>query len=138
MALKENVTTKLVERGYTKREISSMLDRPHADILWARRETKTLVKDLVWEAAHVIDLMRDGGRVGTPAYEGLAYFWGYKYRFWMRGDGYTGKSIERARREVHAKLLDENLELAGETPRHDEIVDEVFGVDEYKAERVAA
>ena len=139
MTLKETVTTKLVESGYTKREAKSMVDRPYRhDELWARRETKKLVTDLVWEAAYMIEFMRDGGRVGTTAYEGLAYFWAYKYRFWMRGDahgnGYKGKSIERARREIHGTMLAEHLPLDGETSRHDEIVNGVFGMAEYKAE----
>ena len=119
----------LQERGYTARE---------AECVWRGRwnrmsfkpVTKREILDDVKSAASSIDLMRDMGRVGTSAYEGLAYFWAYKYRFWMRGDahgnGYNGLSIEKARRLIHAKFLEENLALDGETARHDEIINGVF------------
>jgi len=52
----------------------------------------------------------------------------------MRGDahgnGYRGIPIRRARKLIHQKFLDENLVLHGETQRHDEIINSVFGLDE--------
>jgi hypothetical protein len=68
-------------------------------------------------------------------YNGLDYFWAYKYRFWMRGDahgnGYKGTPIRTARKVIHAWFKLEHLPLSGETKRHDEIINAVFGMNDY-------
>ena len=129
------VSAVLCGKGYTAREANYGVNFFKTNSVAI---TKSSVIDFADHAEIMIDLLRDGGRVGTTAYEGLAYFWAYKYRFWMRGDahcnGYKGKSIKRARRKVHATMLAEHLPLDGETSRHDEIVNGVFGMSEYKQE----
>ena len=129
------VNAVLCGKGYTAREANygvGFFETTSVGI------TKSNVINFAKHAGRMIDILRDEGRVGTTAYEGLAYFWAYKYRFWMRGDahgnGYKGKSIERARREVHDTMLTEHLPLYGETSRHDEIVNNVFGMSEYQQE----
>ena len=128
-------TATLLGWGYTDREAKYGINFFMAG---SAPLTKSRVREFAKGAKMMIDLMRDKGRVGTTAYEGQAYFWAYKYRFWMRGDGhnngYTGKSVGRARREVHATMIAEQLPLDGETSRHDEIVNGVFGMAEYKQE----
>ena len=67
------------------------------------------------------------------------YFWNYKYRYWMRGDahgnGYKGLPIEHARKIILRLFLAEGLDLAGDTEQHDEIINLVFGMNEYQQER---
>lgn len=94
------------------------------------KHTSRRIRETAEYLVNVIDLQRDEGRVSTTHYEGSAYFWAYKYRFWMRGDahgnGYRGISIERARRLIHAEFLEQNLPVDGETPRHDQVVNDIF------------
>ena len=59
-------------------------------------------------------------------------------QMWIResatGNGYEGIGIQEARRKIHDKFLDRNLDLNGETSSHDQIINEVFGMDEYEQE----
>jgi hypothetical protein len=129
----------LKERGYTPEEIEYGIsfwrkDRGRKD----RDFNSTEVFQIAKFTEEYIKLRRDECYIGTELYRGMAYFWSYKYRRWMRGDahgnGYKGISIRRARKLIHKKFLDENLVLYGETQRHDEIINSVFGMDEYKQE----
>jgi len=117
----------LEERNCTTREAECVIQNFNLEDL---PFTKANVREVVKHAMFDIELMRDKGRLKTPSYEGHAYFWSYKYRFWMRGDAhgnnYKGISIEKARRLIHQKFIENNLELSGETELHDKIINEVF------------
>lgn len=121
----------LLERGYSTDEARIGLQFWRTGQPCTRQEIRWLAK----ASEEFIELHRDKLRVGTDLYKGTAYFWGYKYRFWMRGDahgnGYKGVPIKKARQIIHGRFLDEGLELSGETERHDQIINEVFGMDEY-------
>jgi hypothetical protein len=123
----------LLEKGYTKEEARLGVGLYGEGLPCDRGTINQLVKGSVTSIEH----FRDDIRIGTDHYQGRAYFWAYKYRFWMRGDahgnGYKGIPIERAR-IIHQRFLDEDLDLNGETQRHDEIVDNVFGMNEYTQE----
>lgn len=125
-SLKNAVTVVLEQRGCTTREAQYALKT----LITGLPVTKANVRECADDAMHMVELIRDRGRLGTIAYEGNAYFWAYKYRFWMRGDahgnGYKGISIEKARRLIHQKFIENNLELGGEDERHDEIINQVF------------
>lgn len=129
---KREAKAQLKSKGYTAREIDFAFSNTN-NIYEA--PTKKNIRIHSCYAAHIIDAIRDRGRVGTTAYQGIAFFWAYKYRFWMRGDahgnGYKGIGIQEARRKIHGKFLDRDLDLDGETSSHDQIVNEVFGMDEY-------
>ena len=116
----------LEQAHFTPREVAHALSQLNDGL----PRTKKSVRTLVSCSSTTISLMRDRGRIGTGAYAGLASFWAYKYRFWMRGDahanGYRGISIERARRKIHDTFVAENLPLNGETARHDKIINDVF------------
>lgn len=131
------VSAVLIERGYTQRECDYGLGNFKSGEI-----SKLLVRDYANHAQYNIDLLRDNGRVGTIAYEGLAYFWAYKYRFWMRGDahgnGYDKLPIEQARRIIHKRMMDAGIELNGESAAHDEIVNDVFDMNEYSQEKKVA
>ena len=90
---------------------------------------------LSWRPEGYYDVELDELNIGTPRYRGAAYFWAYKYRFWMRGDahgnGYMGIPIREARRRIHRRFMREGLPLAGKTARHDEIINKVFGMTDY-------
>ena len=124
--LKNAVMVALEEAGSTRREAdyAMLFFRDGLEV------TKNSVRELVKQGLYFIELLRDKGRIGTIAYEGNAYFWSHKYRFWMRGEAhesdYKGISIGAARRLIHKKFMDNNLELSGETELHDKIIDEVF------------
>ena len=120
----------LKERGYTPEEIKYGIS------FWRKDRdfnTTEVFKFAKWTEEY-IKLKRDECYIGTDLYHGDAYFWHRRYRWWMRGDGhgngYRGISIRRARKLIHQKFLDENLVLHGETQRHDEIINSVFGLDE--------
>jgi hypothetical protein len=119
----------LKERGYTPEEIKYGL------AFWKKDLNNRQVFKIARYTEDFIKLKRDECYIGTDLYRGIGYFWGYKYRWWMRGDahgnGYRGISIRRARKLIHQKFLDENLALHGETQRHDEIINSVFGMDDY-------
>jgi hypothetical protein len=124
----------LLEQGYKLREIQNELGVLNNS--WVKEKvTRANLRSLVRCSASLIDWRRDIGHLGTASYAGLADFWAYKYRFWMRGDahgnGYTGHSIEKARRMIHDQLVDEGLSLDGETERHDEIINAVFEMNSY-------
>ena len=132
---KREAKAQLKSKGYTAREIDFAFSKTN-NIHEA--PTKKNIKTWMNHAALIIDAIRDRGRVGTTAYQGIAYFWARKYRFWMRGDahgnGYEGIGIQEARRKIHDKFLDRDLDLDGETSSHDEIINEVFGMSEYSQE----
>ena len=138
---KREAKAQLKSKGYTAREIDFAFSNSKTGarpIRSMRAATKKNIRAWMNHAALIIDAIRDRGRVGTTAYQGIAYFWAYKYRFWMRGDahgnGYEGIGIQEARRKIHDKFLDRNLDLNGETSSHDEIINEVFGMSEYSQE----
>lgn len=58
--------------------------------------------------------------VGTPHYMGIAYYWNYAYRHYLRDA--TGKQ----RKLVHDKLLAHNLDLNGETQMHTQIIQSIL------------
>ena len=123
----------LLERGYTKEEARVGLGYFQQGLRCDRATIKRLTK----RAEDFIEICRDDMRVGTDLYRGTGCFWAYKYRFWMRGDahgnGYKGIPVKQARQKIHKRFLDEGLSLWGETQRHDEIIDEVFGTSGYGA-----
>ena len=59
----------------------------------------------------------DQENVGTAAYLGISYFWAFKYRHSLRPCSYYGRRI------VHKRLLDAGLDVRGESPEHDEIIE---------------
>jgi hypothetical protein len=128
----------LKERKYSPQEIQYAIKRHgiRKDLLFLPmpQATKEAKQMATW-CEFLIKLKRDECYLGTELYQGKAYFWNHKYRHWMRGDahgnGYRGISIENARRKIHKQFLDEGLDLAGETARHDEIINEVFGDSNY-------
>jgi hypothetical protein len=64
---------------------------------------------------------RDKAAIGTPEYEGMAYFWGYEYRHHLRG------ATQAQRIAVHAALLAADMPLDGESERHLEIIESITG-----------
>lgn len=61
----------------------------------------------------------DQDLIGTQHYMGLAYFWNYAYRHYLRD------ASDKQRKLVHDKILAENLELNGETDRHLHIIQSI-------------
>jgi len=59
----------------------------------------------------------DKTMIGTPKYIGVAYFWSYSYRYYLR-DASPSK-----RREIHQKLLDAELDVSQESKKHDSIIE---------------
>ena len=109
----------LIARGYTSREIDFAF-RPYKATL-LDKHTKSATDFLVREH-QAIDRLRDRGRVGTTAYEGIAYFWSHKYRYQLRDGEATG--LREKRRKIHARFLAARLPVDGCTPEHDKIIEE--------------
>ena len=120
--LKIVVDVLLKERGYTREEIKYGLSKLSDNI----EITKTKILNCAELSEDLIKAYRDYGYIGTPLYKGIAYFWAYKYRHYMRDATYSKRKL------IHNKFLAEGLELTGETERHDEIINKVFGMNEYK------
>ena len=124
----------LFERGYSKEEARLGLSHFRQGLPCDRKTIRRVAK----QGEVFIEIYRDDLRIGTDLYQGESYFWAYKYRFWMRGDahgnGYKGIPIKKARKIIHRRFLDEGLGLHEETQRHDEIINEVFGMSDYKQE----
>ncbi|WP_415912523.1 hypothetical protein [Neptuniibacter sp. QD37_11] len=69
-----------------------------------------------------LDYVRiDKARVGTPDYEGHAYFWDPEFKHTLRDVS------EEQRKAVHDRWLAEGLALDGRTQRHADILGEMFG-----------
>ena len=66
---------------------------------------------------------------GTVKYSGQGWFWNYKYHNVLRINEDCGYILTAARREIHASFLNANLELAGDSPAHDAIVNKAIGSD---------
>jgi hypothetical protein len=64
----------------------------------------------------IAETKADEARVGTPEYQGLAYFWAYDYRHYLRDCG------NARRREVHTQLLAAGLPLDGVSDAHAKII----------------
>jgi len=120
--LKIVVDLLLKERGYTREEIKYGLSKLSDNI----EITKTKILNCAELSEYFIKSKRDEGYTGTPLYKGIAYYWAYKYRHYMRDATYSKRKL------IHNKFLAEGLELTGETERHDEIINKVFGMNEYK------
>ena len=124
----------VTERGYTVGEARYGLELMRDGLPF----TRTKIRDAASFAEDYFALRRDQQRVGSELYQGNAYFWWYKYRFWMRGDahgnGYKGIPLKRARVVIHRRFIEEGLDLSGETQRHDAIINEVFGMNDYQGE----
>ena len=123
----------LIEQGFTKNEAVLAVSHYRDGLGVSRQHIRWLVSAA---KRHIYDI-RDDMSIGTDLYQGIAYFWAHKYRFCMRGDAQPLQSktpIEKARRIIHRRFLDEDLALHGETQRHDEIINEVFGINDYKQE----
>jgi hypothetical protein len=122
----------LKERKYSPQEIQYAIKRHgiRKDLLFLPmpQATKEAKQMATW-CEFLIKLKRDECYLGTELYQGHAYFWAYKYRGHLRGG--NGYSVLNARRKVHKQFLDEGLDLAGETARHDEIINSVFKVHGY-------
>ena len=54
----------------------------------------------------------DKGFIGTPHYMGVAFFWNYDYRHFLRD-----ASVAR-RRDAHSRLLDAGLSVCGSSDAH--------------------
>ena len=116
----------LKERGYTREEIKYGVSFWKNNIEF----TGTKIRNCAERSEDFIKHKRDEGYKGTPLYQGIAYFWAYKYRHYMRDATYSKRKL------IHNKFLAEGLELTGETERHDEIINKVFNMNEYKQEEV--
>ena len=70
--------------------------------------------------------LKDKQNVGTPFYEGHAYFWNMKYKWDLRD------TTPNIRRQIHKIFLDEGLDLSGYTKRHDEVVNRFIRRKEHR------
>ena len=61
----------------------------------------------------------DQSTIGTPSYQGIAYFWAHEYRYYLRD------ATNEQRRQVHAALLAENLQINGKSSRHLDIIESI-------------
>jgi hypothetical protein len=62
----------------------------------------------------------DQGFIGTPHYMGLAYYWNYAYRHYLRD------ASAWQRKKVHNKFLAHNLQPDGQTDSHLQIIHSVI------------
>lgn len=58
----------------------------------------------------------DKSFINTPDYLGLAYFWNYEYRHYLRDVN------EQTRRKVHQSFIKNNLKINGESSDHLKII----------------
>lgn len=60
--------------------------------------------------------------IGTQHYQGLSYFWAYKYKYQLR----DASGAER--RRVHNLFLKNDLKMTGSSKDHDAIIKNVFKI----------
>lgn len=61
----------------------------------------------------------DDGFVGSYHYMGIAYFWSYEYRHYLRDTTYAKRVM------VHTALLDAGLAVDGTSDKHEEIIERI-------------
>ena len=110
----------LRSKGYTSRECKFATEDVPSISSYYNNSSKSDLDLYRRTAEWNIKWLRDKAYLGTKAYQGLAYFWAYRYRHTLRD------CSNASRRLVHDLFLKEGLELSGETRRHDEIMDKVF------------
>ena len=67
------------------------------------------------------DIMElDCNYVGSDNYLGIAYFWNYEYRHYLRD------TTNAKRKKVHSLFLKEGLELSGNSDRHFQIIKKII------------
>ena len=60
--------------------------------------------------------------IGTENYMGVAYFWHYAFRHYLRD------ATTEQRKKVHSKILENNLGVSDETVIHWQIIRDVFKI----------
>lgn len=68
---------------------------------------------------HVMLCRIDDAMIGTPDYMGLAFWWNYEYRHYLR------PATPAERKKAHDKLILEGLPLDGMSDRHAEIIQRI-------------
>ena len=58
----------------------------------------------------------DEYNLGSSKYMGIAWFWNYEYRHYMRDSSYITRQI------IHDRLLEFDLELSGKSDKHHLII----------------
>ena len=76
-----------------------------------------MIMPLMVNSTSLVKVLRlDETLVGTPNYMGLAFFWNYEYRHFLR-DTSVSKRVR-----VHHKLLQAGLEVNGSSDLHEQII----------------
>jgi hypothetical protein len=70
-----------------------------------------------WKATQAL-IKHDQSQVGTMGYLGVAYFWAFDYKHYMRPMSVAGK------RWVHTKLLKEKLDVSDVSQKHQAIIEQ--------------
>lgn len=63
----------------------------------------------------------DTKQIGTSDYMGIAYFWNYEYRHYLRDASFA------TRKKIHSKMLRAGLAVDGESDAHQQIIDSLVG-----------
>ena len=80
------------------------------------------LETISWEATDAL-IKLDETYVGTPSYLGMAYFWAYEYRHYMR-DASIAQRVK-----VHKKWLKAGLDFLETSQHHWDIIGEVLKKD---------
>jgi len=80
---------------------------------------KVSVTQKVYEIMHQLDK----GAIGTYEYIGIAYFWDYEYRHYLRD------CSESCRKRVHHKLLKTGLPVDGKSDAHHQLISSIVQKD---------
>lgn len=68
---------------------------------------------------HIMLQRIDDAMIGTPDYMGIAYWWNYEYRHYLR------PATPAERKKAHDKLILEGLPLDGMSDQHAEIIQRI-------------
>ena len=77
------------------------------------------LETITWQATDAL-LKLDETFIGTPSYLGLAYFWAYEYRHYLRS-----ASVAQCKK-VHKKWLDADLDFLETSQAHWDIIGKVL------------
>lgn len=89
---------------------------------WGNNLVTTRDMGAITMNASMMLLDLDQQLTGTDDYMGIAYFWGYEYRHYLRD------ATHSQRRRIHKQLLSEGLEVNGKSKRHLEIIQKITGL----------
>lgn len=99
------------------KEVRNLINSFDRNSEWTTQKLMIFAREVQWAQERA----NDREAIGTKNYLGVAYFWNYEYRHYLRD------ATDSKRRRVHNAFIKAGLSVDGESPEHEAIVRKVCG-----------